>query len=99
MSWLSLAEYRALLREVPDAGLDIVLQSHLDSAEAEVAGFIGFDPETEFGSALEIPADLRTAAYLIAQCHSDQLPVPEAEYRRGAADRILRRHRREVGIA
>lgn len=98
MSWLSLVEYRALLREVPDAGLDVVLQSHLDSAELEVAGFIGFDPVIEFGT-LGIPADLKTAGYLIAQCHSDQLPVAEAEYRRAAAERILRHHRREVGIA
>lgn len=99
MSWLSLTEYRALLREVPDAGLDTVLQGHLDSAELEVAGFIGFDPDDEFGGPLMIPADLKTAGYLIAQCHSDQLPVAEAEYRRGAADRILRQHRRETGIA
>lgn len=99
MSWLSLPEYRALLREVPDAGLDTVLQLHLDGAEAEVAGFIGFDPLTEFGDEATIPADLKTAGYFIAQCGSDSMPVDEAQWRRGAADRILRHYRREVGIA
>lgn len=99
MSWLSLTEYRSLLREVPDAGLDTVLQLHLDGAEAEIESFIGFDPLVEYGSVASVPADLKTAGYFIAQCGTDSLPAPEAAWRRGAADRILRSYRREVGIA
>lgn len=96
MSIVTLSEYRTLLREVPDAGLDTMLQSHLDAAEAEACHFVGFDIGTELDP---VPADIKAAVTFLAQTMTDQLPPEEHNVRKARAESLLRPYRRETGLA
>lgn len=98
MSIVSLAEYRAMLREVPDAALDTVLQTHLDAAEAEASQFVGFDIAAEYETDVP-PPDLKAAVAFLAQTMSDQMPPDEVHVRKSRAESLMRPHRRETGIA
>lgn len=98
MSIVPLADYRAFLREVQDTSLDGVLQQSLDAAEGHASAFLGFDIALEF-DAEPVPAEIKSAVTLIAQTLTDQLAPEECEWRRAAAERLLRPYRIETGIA
>lgn len=97
MSIVSLAEYRAMLREAPDTDLDSVLQSHLDAAEAEASQFVGFDIAAEYDMDTP-PPDLKAAVGFLAQTMTDAMPPDEVQVRKARAESLLRPHRRETGI-
>lgn len=96
MSIATLATFKAYLRELT-TDIDPSLNLALESASHEVRHFLGFDPETEFGSS-DIPADITLACCLLGQCHADAGDPASNEARRGAAQRLLLPYRRDTGI-
>ncbi len=96
MSIITLSALKAYLRELT-TDLDPPLTVALESASAEVRHFLGFDPETEFGSS-DIPSDLAMAAMLLAQVHADAGDPVQNEARRVAAQRLLLPYRTNTGI-
>lgn len=96
MSIVSLAALKAYLRELT-TDLDPTLALALESASTEVRNFLGFDPETEFGSS-DIPSDLAMACCLLAQCHADAGDAATNESRRTAAQRLMLPYRVDTGF-
>lgn len=96
MSIATLATFKAYLRELT-TDIDPSLTLALESASTEVRHFLGFDPETEFGSS-DIPSDLAMAAMLLAQVHADAGDPVQNEARRVAAQRLLLPYRINTGI-
>lgn len=96
MSFVDLTTFKQFVRELT-ADLDDPLQLALNAAEAEANAFVGFDIGAEFGSS-EPPSDIVMATMLLAQIHADAGAVNDNEYRRAAAQGLLRPYRRDTGI-
>lgn len=96
MSIATLATFKAYLRELT-TDIDPSLTLALESASTEVRHFLGFDPETEFGSS-DIPSDIALACCLLGQCHADAGDPATNESRRVAAQRLLLPYRQDTGI-
>lgn len=99
MSIIELSFYRAMLREVQSTELDMVMQSHLDAAEAEAGQFVGYNILEKFATAELVPANIKTAITLLAQTMTDQLPPDESNIRTARAHSLLRPYRTDTGIA
>ena len=96
MSIVTLTQFKQHLRELSD-DLDDPFQLALNAAEAEANAFVGFDIDEEFGDD-EPPSDIVMAAMLLAQIHADGGAVNDNEYRRAAAQGLLRPYRRDTGM-
>lgn len=96
MSIATLTDFKQYVREL-SADLDATFQQALDSATAEVNHFLGFDPETEFGSGT-IPSDIVMACMLLAQIHADMGDPDQSDHRRVAAQRLLTPYRLHTGF-
>jgi hypothetical protein len=77
VSIVTLSDFKAYLRELTN-DLDTPLTAALASANAEVTHRLGYDPAEEHGTDM-----------LLASVHADAADVPQLEYRRTAAYRLL----------
>lgn len=91
----SLAEFKAHIRELTN-DLDPAYTLALDAATAEINAFVGYDVMER--SSDDPPSDVVMACMLLAQVHADAGAVDDAEYRRGAAHRLLIPYRENTGI-
>ena len=95
MSAPTLTDFRAFLR-IDHAEMNAALELALAAAKAEAESFIG-------GTVAELwpvqaPGDVRMAILLLGQTHADAGTPQEHEYRRTAAQHLLRPHRQHTGI-
>src|SRR5690606_27974015 len=95
VSIVTLSDFKAYLRELTD-DLDAPLTAALASANAEVTHRLGYDPAEEHGT--DMPPDIPMAAMLLASVHADAADVPQLEYRRTAAYRLLDPYRLNTGF-
>lgn len=95
MSLPTLDAVRAFLR-VEGTHLDVPLALALSAAVAEAANFIGGSLVERWPDAL--PGDVVMAVLLLSQVHADAGDVEDHQYRRSAAQHLLRPYRLEVGI-
>jgi len=96
MSYALLTDFKAVLRNVDGTSAsDATYQNALDSAEAAVSKFIGFNPSDEFET---VPPAILSACYILAAVEVDALDVPTEQQRRGRAKALLRPYRRETGF-
>lgn len=96
MSLPELSDVKAFLR-VEGNHLDVALSLALGAAIAECGNFVGGSLRERWPD--ELPSDVAMACLLLAQTHADAGTPQENEYRRAAAQHLLRPYRLEVGIA
>lgn len=96
MSLPTLADLKAFLRITGDH-LDATLAQALNSAKIEAGHFIGGTLAERWPIAP--PSDVVQAVMLLAQVHVDAGTPQEHEYRRAAAQSLLRPYRLSDGFA
>lgn len=96
MSLPTLDDVKAFLRVTGD-DLDVALTLALGAAIAEAGNFIGGSLVDRWVD--DLPSDVVMALLLLVQTHADAGTPQENEYRRSAAQSLLRPYRLEVGFA
>ncbi len=96
MSLPTLPDVKSFLRVTGD-DLDVTLTLALGAAVAEAGNFIGGSLVDRWPD--DLPSDVVMSLLLLVQHHVDAGSPQENEYRRSAAQSLLRPYRLEVGIA
>lgn len=96
MSLPTLSDLKAFLR-VEGEALDVPLTLALGAAVAEAGNFIGGSLAQQWPD--ELPSDVGMALLLLSQVHVDAGTPEEHEYRRAAAQHLLRPYRVILGVA
>ena len=95
MTMPTLDDIKAVLRiEGPD--LDIPVTLAYEAAKAEAANFVGGDLAERWPE--EVPADVAMALVCLVQVHVDAGTPQEHEYRRAAAQNLMRPYRLDSGL-
>lgn len=95
MSLPTLDDVKAFMRVEGDH-LDVALSLALGAAIAEAGNFVGASLSQRWPD--DLPSDVVMACLLLVQHHVDVGTPQENEYRRGAAQHLLRPYREGVGI-
>src|SRR5690606_18112770 len=96
MSIPTLTDLKAFLR-VEGNHLDVPLSLALGAAVAEAGNFVGGSLAEQWPG--ELPSDVGMALLLLSQVHVDAGEVEDHEYRRAAAQHLLRPYRLTTGLA
>lgn len=95
MTMPTLEDVKAYLR-IDGDHLDTVVTLAYSAAQAEAANFIGGDPAERWPD--NVPSDVAMALVLLVQVHVDAGTPQEHEYRRCAAQNLLRPYRLDSGL-
>ena len=96
MSLPTLSDVKAFMRVEGDH-LDVALSLALGAAIAEAGNFVGASLSQRWPD--ELPSDVAMACLLLVQTHADAGEVEDHEYRRAAAQHLLRPYREVLGVA
>ena len=96
MSLPTLDDVKAFLR-VTGPDLDVPLTLALGAAIAEAGNFVGGSLVQRWPD--DLPSDVAMACLLLVQTHADAGEVEDHEYRRAAAQHLLRPYREVLGVA
>lgn len=95
MTMPTLEDVKAYLR-IDGDHLDTVVALAYEAAKAEAANFTGGDLAERWPS--DVPSDVAMALVLLVQVHVDAGTPQEHEYRRCAAQNLLRPYRLDSGL-